>query len=88
MFELHISCTKDIDKLQIDFSDGTSVIQTKPEKPEKSILSKSSKVSKYNNTLDLDSEYQNISHEVVEKPNIQDIKRPAKIAQELQNFNL
>lgn len=32
MFELHITCTKDIDKLEIDFADGTSVIKSKPPK--------------------------------------------------------
>ena len=29
MFELHITCTKDIDKLKIDFSDGTTVVSEK-----------------------------------------------------------
>ena len=34
MFELHITCTKDIDKLSIDFSDGTSIVQeSSPKEP-------------------------------------------------------
>lgn len=33
-FKLLIECSKDIDKLSIDFSDGTSVIQESPDKPE------------------------------------------------------
>lgn len=36
MFELHITCSKDISKLKIDFTDGTCVCAESPEKPEKS----------------------------------------------------
>lgn len=74
MFELHITCTKDIEKLSIDFSDGTSVVQEKTEKPEK--LEKSKKVSKEKEDFkeeDL-SKYQNskksVSQEIIEKPKI------------------
>lgn len=73
MFELHITCTKDIEKLSIDFSDGTSVVQEKTEKPEK--LEKSKKVSKEKEDFkeeDL-SKYQSkrsVSQEIVEKPKI------------------
>lgn len=78
MFELHITCTKDIEKLSIDFSDGTSVVQEKteklekPEKPEKS-----KKVSKEKEDFkeeDL-SKYQSkksVSQEIIEKPKIPD----------------
>lgn len=76
MFELHITCTKDIEKLSIDFSDGTSVVQEKTEKPEKP--EKSKKVSKEKEDFkeeDL-SKYQNskksISQEIIEKPKIPD----------------
>ena len=73
MFELHITCTKDIEKLSIDFSDGTSVVQEKTEKLEKS--EKSKKVSKEKEDFkeeDL-SKYQSkrsVSQEIVEKPKI------------------
>ena len=73
MFELHITCTKDIEKLSIDFSDGTSVVQEKTEKPEK--LEKSKKVSKEKEDFkeeDL-SKYQSkrsVSQEIIEKPKI------------------
>ncbi len=74
MFELHITCTKDIEKLSIDFSDGTSVVQEKTEKPEKP--EKSKKVSKEKEDFkeeDL-SKYQNskksVSQEIIEKPKI------------------
>lgn len=76
MFELHITCTKDIEKLSIDFSDGTSVVQEKTEKPEKP--EKSKKVSKEKEDFkeeDL-SKYQNskksVSQEIIEKPKIPD----------------
>lgn len=73
MFELHITCTKDIEKLSIDFSDGTSVVQEKTEKLEKP--EKSKKVSKEKEDFkeeDL-SKYQSkrsVSQEIVEKPKI------------------
>lgn len=74
MFELHITCTKDIEKLSIDFSDGTSVVQEKTEKLEKP--EKSKKVSKEKEDFkeeDL-SKYQNskksVSQEIIEKPKI------------------
>lgn len=76
MFELHITCTKDIEKLSIDFSDGTSVVQEKTEKPEKPEKpEKSKKVSKEKEDFkeeDL-SKYQSkrsVSQEIVEKPKI------------------
>lgn len=73
MFELHITCTKDIEKLSIDFSDGTSVVQEKTEKPEKP--EKSKKISKEKEDFkeeDL-SKYQSkksVSQEIIEKPKI------------------
>lgn len=39
-FKLLIECSKDIDKLSIDFSDGTSVIQESPDKPDKPKIEK------------------------------------------------
>lgn len=76
MFELHITCTKDIEKLSIDFSDGTSVVQEKTEKLEKpEKLEKSKKVSKEKEDFkeeDL-SKYQSkrsVSQEIIEKPKI------------------
>ena len=43
MFELHITCTKDIDKLKIDFSDGTTVVSEKPKNINKSCTKKKKK---------------------------------------------
>ena len=83
MFELHITCTKDIEKLSIDFSDGTSVVQEKTEKPEKP--EKSKKVSKEKEDFkeeDL-SKYQSkksVSQEIIEKPKIPE-RTETKVAQ-------
>ena len=35
MFELHITCTKDIDDLTINFADGTSMVNQKKKQPNK-----------------------------------------------------
>ena len=76
MFELHITCTKDIEKLSIDFSDGTSVVQEKTEKlekPEKQEKSKKVSIEKEDFKEEDLSKYQSkrsVSQEIVEKPKI------------------
>lgn len=83
MFELHITCTKDIEKLSIDFSDGSSVIQEKL-KQEKPKIEKSEKHSKD----DVDwSKYnqRKVSQEVVQKPEIPD-RTEAKVDDILQGL--
>jgi hypothetical protein len=45
-FKLLIECSKDIDKLSIDFSDGTSVIQESPDKPDKPKIEKHQDIRK------------------------------------------
>lgn len=83
MFELHITCTKDIEKLSIDFSDGSSVIQEKlkQEKPKIEKFEKHSKDdvdwSKYNQ--------RKVSQEVVQKPEIPD-RTEAKVDDILQGL--
>lgn len=97
MFKLLIECSKDIQFLQINFSDGTSVVTSKePEKNkepklEKAKEQKDSKVTKeprkrLDSYLDTDVDY-TISQEIVEKPSIPDVERPPKVSDELQNFN-
>lgn len=94
MFKLLIECTKDIEKLHIDFSDGTSVIQEKSEKPEKPVKERSEKInqefikqSKKETYLDTDSDFGSISQDIVKKPVIDEYNRPVNVANELQNFN-
>lgn len=92
MFELHITCSKDIDKLSIDFSDGTSVISSKSDKPEKNISNiektKEPKKSKERISLpvylETETEFE-VNNEVIQKPVIADLDRPAKVTNEIQN---
>ena len=101
-FKLLIECSKDIDKLSIDFSDGTSVIQESPDKPEieKHQDTKSRTKSTPNpdkpkmqnnqdNLLDLDA-YDDVpvQSDVVQKPVIEDRNRDVKVAEELQNLDI
>lgn len=99
MFELHITCSKDIDTLAINFSDGTSVVtESKPKETEKPKEAKEAKEikehreikeprKKLDTYLDTEDDYQ-IQQEVVQKPFIQEIERPVKVSDELQNLDL
>jgi|GEM_PF-5904327 hypothetical protein len=84
MFELHITCSKNIDKLNIDFSDGTTIVQEKHQiqKPVKEKIE-----SKKETYLNIDDDFSNIQQEIIQKPIIENQERPIKIAQELQNFD-
>ena len=95
MFKLLIECSKDIDTLAINFSDGTSVVtesklkETKPKeakeiKEHREIKETRKKLDTY---LDTEDEY-TIQQEVLQKPIIQDVQRPAKVTDELQNLDL
>ncbi len=95
MFKLHIECSKDISELHINFTDGTSsVIEKEPkeiksQKPEskkdfKETKEPRKKLDEYLNT----SETFETSTAVVQKPNIQDVDRPPKVDDNLQNFDL
>lgn len=83
MFELHITCSKDIDKLKIDFSDGTSVVtekkQSKPSKPRE---------EKQSSDFDDFEAYapKKESIKPIELPEIVD--RPVKIDNILNNFEI
>lgn len=100
MFELHITCTKDIDKLSIDFSDGTSIIQESSPKP------KQGKQAKQNNQhkelkeyteehIDEDILLDDIElynnkcknkKEVIKPLELPDIDRPVNVDNTLQNL--
>lgn len=95
MFELHITCSKNIDTLAINFSDGTSVVtESKPKeakpkeakeiKEHREIKEPRKKLDTY---LDTEDDY-TIQQEVLQKPIIQDVQRPAKVTDELQNLDL
>lgn len=100
MFELHITCTKDIDKLSIDFSDGTSIIQESSPEP------KQGKQAKQNNQHKESKEYteEHIDEdillddielynnkcknkkEVIKPLELPDIDRPVNVDNTLQNL--
>lgn len=86
MFKLLIECSKDIDEIHINFSDNTSFVKTKDYKEHKE-----SKVVKQRNEQFLDTaEYSNnkIQNTIVEKPVIEEMERPVKVADELQNLDI
>lgn len=89
MFRLLIECSKDIDKLQIDFSDGTTVVN---EKPKTSAKQNSENISKQREMkkeqiLSLTDYDDAVQQDIIEKPFIPDIQRNTKVAEELQNLN-
>lgn len=95
MFRLNIECSKDIDEIHINFSDGSSSVTTKPSK-----VQTEEKVNAVNETpksksqlrkdalLDTDAEFGNVSQEVVKLPEINMDSRPVKVASELQNLDI
>ncbi len=93
MFKLVIECSKDIDNLSINFSDGTSVVtESKPKELKEPKEQKPKEIKKterkaLDTYLDTEDDYE-LQQEVVQKPFIQEIERPAKVSDELQNLDL
>lgn len=98
MFKLNIECTKDISELHINFTDGTSaVVENTPKS--NTPLPKSPRHKKEPELDDVlnadprfkDYEYKEpvpvISKEKVKLPEIPDVKREVKVANELQNLD-
>lgn len=94
MFKLLIECTKDIESLSINFSDGTSVV-TESDKispqgdatPDKEQSSDSFRSTK-DELLDTDVDFNSIKNEIIQKPEITLTNREAKVASELQNLDI
>ena len=82
MFKLNIECTKDINELRISFADGTSVITTNDANG-----IESSKIIKQDTYLDTDSDWSNVSQEIIKPPEIIRENKPIKVANELHNFD-
>ena len=99
MFKLLIECSKDIDTLSINFSDGTSVVtEAKPKEIKENKELKETKIKEskeikkvqrkpLDTYLDTEDDYE-IQQDVLQKPFIQDIQRPAKVSDELQNLDI
>ena len=86
-FELHIQCTKDISKLSIDFTDGTSMVQHS-ENSEHTQVSSNSRDSQVLLVNESDNCNESIQSGVVQKPTIERITDKPKVAEELQNMEI
>jgi hypothetical protein len=100
MFKLNIECTKDISELHINFTDGTSaVVENTPKSKSDTPLPKSprpKKRSELDDVLNVDPRFKDydyeepvpvVSKEKVKLPEIPDVKREVKVADELQNLD-
>lgn len=98
MFKLLIECTKEIDELHINFSDGTTSIidskneskNEKVEKPEK-IKNTTKQTNEYRKPLTdyLDTnDTTSVNQEVIEKPIISEVTRKPNIDNNLQNLDI
>lgn len=96
-FRLLIECSKDIDELHINFSDGTSSVVENPKQIEKPKTTKESKDYKepkepkeprkaLDTYLDTEEDY-STQQEIIKKPEIAELNRPAKVSDELQNLD-
>lgn len=92
MFELHITCTKDIDKLSIDFSDGTSIVQESSPKQDKQDKESKKCVEEHVDKdillddLELYNNKCKNKKEVIKPLELPDIDRPVNVDNTLQNL--
>lgn len=82
-FELHITCSKDIEELHINFADGSSIVKSVN-------TNKSEPVKKPNNSkyLPTDEEDSEINQEVITPPEVPDKHNDIKVAPELQELDI
>jgi len=81
MFDLHITCTKDITFLKIDFADGTSVVGEKNNE-------KDVKINRNDDIIKNKFTETEHTFNKVKLPEIQEKKRDVKVAEELQDLEL
>lgn len=85
MFKLVIECSKDIDKLHIDFSDGTCITTAKEDKCNENNKS-TNEQQHVEDVIDTSKDYTADKKESIKALDIPDVKdRPAKIDDNL-NF--
>lgn len=101
MFKLNIECTKDISELHINFTDGTTaVVENTPKinapSPKKSPRPRAKSEVDLDEVKNYDPRFKDydyedpvpvVSKERVKLPEIPDIKRDVKVAEELQNLD-
>jgi len=90
MFELSIKCSKDIDELHIDFSDGSSTVVEKPKEkkvttPKKKTSEKLIKTKYQDDEVDWDEYTGGISQEVVKLPEIPKTDRNVSVSEDMKN---
>ena len=93
MFELHISCTKDFESLNINFKDGTSFVQESPKESKPKIPESEKKASSIvakvhpENALIQKFETKSSIRNVENTPNIPNITE-VRVDPDLNNFEI
>lgn len=97
MFELHITCTKDIDKLSIDFADGSQMVTTskpsekaKPKPNTDTVKSKADTVKSNirDQEIDFNEQTNSQEQEIIKPPKLEPIAdRKPKIDSILDNLS-
>lgn len=85
-FELHIQCSKDISKINIDFVDGTSILE-EVKNPE-NIYNQNKKLTRDDILLNIEDNNIILSQEIIEKPEINRNNSGPNVAQEMQNLEI
>ncbi len=93
MFDLHITCTKDITKIAIDFADGSCVCEERPEKPKRNPdrserTDRPEKAKKDVDIPDWSIYNKKPKFDVVKPPEIPDVERQPKIDEVLNNLEI
>ena len=86
MFELHITCTKDIDKIQIDFSDGSTCMTECSKKESKSKEQKVVKEKPKTSRDKISFDEEEIHDIIVDKPEVPDEPKEPNVEEYLQGL--
>lgn len=98
MFELHITCSKDISKLKIDFTDGSCICTEDPkDSKEPKETRKSKKTKEIKETQNTEDSEDSVPDWIIpdrpkkvegqKPPEIPDLDRPPKIDEVLNNLD-
>lgn len=101
MFELHITCSKDISKLKIDFTDGSCICTEDPkdskDPKEQKESKKSKKTKEIKETQNIEDSEDSVPDWIIpdrpkkvegqKPPEIPDLDRPPKIDEVLNNLD-
>lgn len=93
-FKLSIECTKDIEELHINFSDGTSAVRTKsnkkltPKETKTKLTPATKKSNDMGEFLDVNADFDGVPQEIIKPPEIHRENKDVKVADEMQNLNI